>query len=208
MTEYRLSELNLQEHELCLGLEVLGNNTYSYSINLTDNDLILFHGKIDDPSAPLPSSSDIKNAYDQFTNTQAQKVLQPKLMRNNVTTEDNSFKFVSCSAGNTCVTIPKGSNSIATVMDQTKIENMAAVDDNEFVSAIETLPVYKYNIIGQPASALRIGCLGNEWNNVFNFESKDPALQNIELMDMIGTLLVTVKNLNRRIKQLESNFIA
>lgn len=205
MTEYRLSNLGLQENELCLGLEVLGNCKYTYLIHPDDNDIIIFMGKIDDPTAPLPLVNDIKNAYDQALIDKQAQLMKPKLISNKVTTSDSSFTFVTCPEGNACVTIPIGSNSVASTIDSTKMENQILVNNNEYINQVANLPIYKYNITGQPSTSLRIAPTGNDWNNVFNFESKDPTKQNIELMDMIGVMLSCIQNLNARIAQLENN---
>lgn len=200
--EYTLSSLGLEEHELCLGLELLGGCTYTYKNK--DHDTIIFLGRIDDPLAPLPNPKDIKDAYNEYTSSTISQNDMPKIVPNKLLSYDGSYTFVTSIESSTSVTIPEGSNSIATHIDPSRVENVKIVDGREYVEKVSSLPICTYNIINQSHSSVRIGPMPQDWNTVFNFEAKDPTLQNIELMDTIGVLLACVKNLSERIEILES----
>jgi hypothetical protein len=209
MTQYKFSTLGITQPQLTISLPILTNNaTLGFATDPNDIDAFTYFGTNDNPNALLPNAQDIINTFNQYTiDLQAQeeiKMATPLEIRSKITTDCKSMSFITCSDNHSCVNILAGSNSIATNIDVNNIENLTPVSDTAFVSSISALPLYSYNIINQDQSNLRIGPKPADWNNVFNFQSKDPTLSNIELMDTIGVLLSVVQNLNRRITQLEN----
>lgn len=153
----------------------------------------------------IPSVDDVNAVKPSVEQDILNKQNRAQTVNNRITTRDKSFTFVTCPNGNACVTILPGSNSVASNLDGTKRENLTSVPSNTYTSLVQNLPIHTYNIIGQDVNKLHIGPNSDDWNNVFNFESKDPAKQNVELMDIIGVMLTCIKDLSARVSALESN---
>ena len=109
--------------------------------------------------------------------------------------------FFTNNANSTGVTIGAGGGSWASVSDVNKKENLVELDCQDFMNKMEDLPIYQYNYIGNSKEQHCFGPTAQDWYKLFPTE-KDQLT--IETMDMIGVLMATVKNLNNRVKDLES----
>ncbi len=202
MTTYSLQNLGLTYPEFSGGLSCM-DTEYTHLVDPDNIDSVTFLGKRSDPSVPLPSSQDIRNAYNAFV----ERPLVPCVgtMRSTVSTSCGSYTFLTSENGSTSVHIPSGSISIASCLDPSTHENVSPVPDTQFMASIENLQVYSYNLVGQDPLRVNVGFSGTDWNNVFNFSTKDSTLTKVELMDVIGVMMSTIQNLNRRVKQLEAS---
>ena len=113
----------------------------------------------------------------------------------------NGSTFFTNTANTTGVTIGAGGGSWASVSDVNKKENLVELDCQDVMNKMENLPIYQYNYIGNPKEQKCWGPTAQDWYKLFPTQ-KDQL--SIETMDMIGVLMATVKNLNNRVKDLES----
>ena len=113
----------------------------------------------------------------------------------------NGATFFTNNTNTTGVTIGAGGGSWASVSDVNKKENLVELDCQDFMNKMEDLPIYQYNYIGNSKEQHCFGPTAQDWYKLFPTE-KDQLT--IETMDMIGVLMATVKNLNKRVKDLES----
>lgn len=125
----------------------------------------------------------------------------------------------------TGVILAPGSSSWASVCDRNKKENLVLLNSSDIMDRISQLPLYKYNYIGNPSQCKNMGPMAQDWHDLFPCEQctreteivepdgsitiekkTGPAKDqlSIETMDLIGSLLACVQDLNARVKELES----
>lgn len=136
----------------------------------------------------------------------------------------NGAAFYSNTGGTIGVTLAAGGSSWATVSDVALKENLTVLDYGTVLNKLDTLNVYSYNYIGNPAAQRCFGTTAQEWHGEGTFKcdeyecatgeldaegnpitvtkcGKDCLV--IELQDQIGVLMASVKALYARIKVLE-----
>jgi len=117
----------------------------------------------------------------------------------------------------TGVSLHKGSSSWASISDINKKENLIEVDCTDILENVKLLPIYKYNYIGNPKEQRNIGPVAQDWHKLFPCESikstiKDDKsgkiktletppkdLLSIEIMDLVGVCISSIKSLAERV---------
>ena len=93
------------------------------------------------------------------------------------TTANNTFTvkntggstFYSNAPATTGVELTSGSSSWAAVSDVNKKENLMEVDYQDVMNKVLTMPVYKYNFIGNNPEKKCIGPIAQDWNDLSRF---------------------------------------
>ena len=136
------------------------------------------------------------------------------------------YRFFSNDAATTGVTLAAGANSWAAVCDENVKENKMECNYSDVMTKMESVKIHCYNYIGNPVQQKCYGPMAQNWHSVFSCddipvldeetgeqlldgqgmpifkEAKNKLV--IEFGDMMGVALACIKNLNARVKDLES----
>lgn len=134
--------------------------------------------------------------------------------------------FYSDDSATVGVELASGAGSWASVSDMNKKENLVVVDYQEIMDKVDKLNVYSYNYKGNPSAQRCYGTTAQEWHSEDAFKCDDYECDEIdeegnpvkvmkcgknclviEMQDQIGVLMACIKNLNARVKELESKLI-
>ena len=108
-------------------------------------------------------------------------------------------RFYSNTTNTTGVTLATGAGSWASVCDRDKKENLEELNHQDVLLRVASMPVYRYNYIGNPPEQQNLGPVAQDWHGAFPTKeingapAKDPLA--IENMDAIGVCLSAVKGL-------------
>ncbi len=129
----------------------------------------------------------------------------------------------------TGVSLAAGGASWAPISDKNKKENLVELSYTDILNRVENLPIYSYNFIGNPVQQKCMGPVAQDWHGPNGFpldpiveEVEDPENEgetitvqreakdklSIEIMDMLGVCLASIKALVDKNNQLQAQVVS
>lgn len=118
------------------------------------------------------------------------------------------YTLYSNPTNTTGVILPSGGNSWGAVSLRSKKENLKELNYNKLLSKLDKLPIYAYNYKGNEATQINIGCMADDYHEIFNYIEGDNKNKNIiETMDIIGISMGMIRGLYEIIKEQQIELI-